>query len=291
MDIAVALNHWTLNTHVNIIGIALLSKQIYIIYIYCNILCLYYNDTMPIHHKSEANPGLDRTYYELRASGVKLTSANPLYSGIHSRGYLRHIKREGVWYFVTFRLADALPQEVLLQFRTKQAERLRNLHKSCELGQPRLDTEPNIQRDFSRQIERYLDRGCGACYMLKPEIAQLVCTAIRYFEGEKYLLESWVVMPNHVHALLWPKPNHTLSEILKSWKQYSSRQAKQLIGLEKERFWQPESYSHWIRNDAEKARINRYIQCNPVVAKLCVQPEDWRWSSVGCGVDKPPPVV
>jgi hypothetical protein len=79
--------------------------------------------------------------------------------------------------------------------------------------------------------------------------------------------------------VVWPMPNHLLGDILKSWKQFTSRRAKRLLGLGKEPFWQPESYDHWIRNDEEKARISRYVANNPVTAGLCVRPEDWRWSS------------
>jgi hypothetical protein len=63
----------------------------------------------------ESNPGLDRARHALRASGVPPEARNPKLSGIHSRGYLPHVKREGSSYFVTFRLADSLPQEVLLR--------------------------------------------------------------------------------------------------------------------------------------------------------------------------------
>jgi REP element-mobilizing transposase RayT len=86
-------------------------------------------------------------------------------------------------------------------------------------------------------------------------------------------------MPNHVHAILWPTPNNLLSEILKSWKQYSSRRAKRILKLGEEPFWQRESYDHWIRNDDEKARISRYIRNNPVTARLCKCAEEWPWSS------------
>ena len=86
-------------------------------------------------------------------------------------------------------------------------------------------------------------------------------------------------MPNLVHVMVWPMPNFTLSEIVKTWKQYTSRRAKALLGLGAQDFWQPESYDHWIRDDAERARIARYIRNNPVKAGLCQQPEEWRWSS------------
>jgi putative transposase len=74
-------------------------------------------------------------------------------------------------------------------------------------------------------------------------------------------------------------PNFTLSEILKSRKRHTARQANLLLGRTGEPFWQPESYDHWIRNAEERTRILNYIRMNPVKAGLCRGPEDWQWSS------------
>jgi REP element-mobilizing transposase RayT len=234
---------------------------------------------MPIRRPDEPNPGLERAHHQLRASGVKDESANPLRSGIHSRGYLPHVKHEGASYFVTFRLADSLPREVLLTFEREKAGRLRRLNEFMQRGEAINDSETEIARDFNRKIERYLDRGAGACHLRRAEIADLVAGAMRHFNESRYLLLEWVVMPNHIHAIVWPMPNHLLGDILKSWKEFTSRQAREILALGKGPFWQRETYDHWIRNDVEKARISRYIRNNPVAARLCARPEDWRWSS------------
>jgi type I restriction enzyme R subunit/putative DNA methylase len=144
-------------------------------------------------------------------------------------------------------------------------------------------SENEIARDFRRQLERSLDHGLGACHLRRADIADLVAGALRHFHTSRYLLKEWVVMPNHVHVNVWPMPNHVLSDILKSWKQFTSRKAKRIIAMGDEPFWQPESYDHWIRDDDERARIARYIRNNPVSAGLCARPEDWRWGSAGCG--------
>jgi REP element-mobilizing transposase RayT len=86
-------------------------------------------------------------------------------------------------------------------------------------------------------------------------------------------------MPNHAHAVLWPIPNHLLSDIVKSWKGFSAREANRILGRTGTTFWQPESFDHWIRNDEEMARICRYVEQNPVTARLCDAPEKWPWSS------------
>ena len=199
----------------------------------------------------EPNPGLDRTRHQLRASGADDEGPNPLRSGIHSRGYLPHVKREGASYFVTFRLADSLPKEVLMNFEREKAERTRGLAEFTRRGESINDSEEEIARDFRRQVERYLDQGAGACHLRRPDIADLVAGAVAHFHEQRYILREWVVMPNHVHVMVWPMPNHLLSDILKSWKQFTSRRAKKLVGMGEEPFWQPESFDHWIRGIAQ----------------------------------------
>jgi len=221
----------------------------------------------------EPNPGLERVRHALRASGVPPEAPNPLSSGVHTRGYLPHVKCEGASYFVTSRLADSLPQEVLLEFKRQQAEKLRKLGDITPVAREETD------REYQRQIERYLDRGAGECHLKRPDLADMVAQALLYFQEKQYLLDEWVIMPNHVHLVLWPMPNHTLSDILRSRKRHIARQANLLLGRTGEAFWQHESYDRWIRSDEEKARICRYIRNNPVIAGLCQSPEEWRWSS------------
>ncbi len=227
----------------------------------------------------EPNPGLDRVRFQLRVDGVPSESPNSLRSGIHNRGYLPHVKREGASYFVTFRLSDSLPEEVLIRFLSEKAERLRVLHLQGTSGQPLKVETDEIERDYRRKMERYLDKGVGACYLRQPDIAAMAGEALRHFHGQQYLLDDWVIMPNHIHLILWPIPNFTLSEILKGRKQFIATQANRILGRTGESFWQPESFDHWIRNEPEKSRIRRYIRMNPVKAGLCSKSEDWPWSS------------
>jgi len=243
---------------------------------------------------AEQNPRGKRVEFELRATGVKPDAANPLRSGTHTRGYLPHVKREGASYFVTFRLADSLPKEVLLKFESERAERLHRFHAQQD-ARKKLGTSVDItedldeiERDFRRQVERFLDTGCGECWLKRSELADLTASALRFFEGQRYRLDAWVVMPNHVHAVVWPMPNDNLSAIVQSWKRHTAREANKMLDRTGQAFWQPESYDHWIRNDEEHARCCRYIRMNPVKAGLCRVPEDWRWSHAWRG-DAPKP--
>jgi REP element-mobilizing transposase RayT len=222
---------------------------------------------------------LERVRYELRADGIRHPEVNPLRSGIHTRGYLPHVKHENASYFVTYRLGDSLPKEALLRLEGQRAQSLRTLEEAKRNGRASVADEEAINRDFRRQIERYLDAGHGACHLRKPAIADLTAESLLHFANQRYLLREWVVMPNHVHVMVWPMPNFLLGEIIKTWKQYTSRHAREMLHLPAKGFWQPESFDHWIRNDEERARIARYIRNNPVKAGLCARPEDWRWSS------------
>ncbi len=132
---------------------------------------------------------------------------------------------------------------------------------------------------YCDKVEALLDAGRGHCWLAKREVAELVANAIRLFAGERYALFGWVVMPNHVHAILWPKPGYTLSEILHSWKSYTSKKANQLLKRPGVRFWQAESFDHVVRDDKERAHLRDYVENNPVKAGLCARPEDWEWSS------------
>src|SRR6266487_4628477 len=116
---------------------------------------------------ADRNPRIERVQFELRSTGVKPQAANPLRSGVHTRGYLPHVKREGARYFVTFRLADSLPKEVLLKYQGERAERLRRFYAKHEADKKigaaadTRETLDEIERDYFRKLEKYLDKGCG----------------------------------------------------------------------------------------------------------------------------------
>jgi REP element-mobilizing transposase RayT len=140
----------------------------------------------------------------------------------------------------------------------------------------------------------FLDSGCGDTWLKRPDIAALVSGALRYFDGQRYTLLAWVVMPNHVHAVVRPEAPHTLSVILKSWKGYTAVHANRLLHREGKPFWRKESYDHFCRNEQDRARCCTYTTMNPVKARLCHQPTDWPWSSAHVGQVsdlpvKPPP--
>ncbi len=201
---------------------------------------------------------------------------NPLVAGLHFRGKLPHLKKEGVAYFVTFRLADSLPAHEVARLKH---ERQIILEQARAAKSPLTwHEEEQLLAWYCDKVEALSDAGHGACWLSKLEIADLAASALQHFNGQRYELRAWVVMPNHVHAVVWPMPGHTLSDILHSWKSFTSKAANKLLGRTGE-FWQKESFDHWIRDDAEHMRLVAYVENNPVKAGFCQRPEDWKWSS------------
>ncbi|HTB86253.1 MAG TPA: transposase [Candidatus Sulfotelmatobacter sp.] len=201
---------------------------------------------------------------------------SPLVAGLHFRGKLPHLKKEGAVYFVTFRLADSLPGHEIARLKH---ERQAVLEQARAAKSPLTwHEEEQLLAWYCDKVEALLDAGRGACWLSKPEIADMVTGALKHFNNQRYELRAWVVMPNHVHAVVWPMPGHTLSEILHSWKSFTSKAANKLVHCAGE-FWQAESFDHWIRDDAEHSRLVAYVENNPGKAGLCKAPEDWKWSS------------
>lgn len=160
----------------------------------------------------------------------------------HSRGYLPHIVRSGASYFVTFRLADSLPLAVLAEFEA-QARRL---------GSTQNSVVTDSQRELRKRIEAYLDSGTGKCELGDPTIAEMMCVALTLGHNIRYELDTWVIMPNHVHVIVRPFPGMSLTRILQRWKGRVARGANLHLGRTGESFWQPESYDRVIRDEDEK---------------------------------------
>ena len=208
---------------------------------------------------------------------VRQAIKNPLIAGFHSRDHLPHLKKEGASYFVTFRLAGSLPKEVLLRFK---AEREAILADAMAARRPLTwHEQEELFRWHSVRVDKYLDAGSGDCRLKQTGCAEIVAAAIQHHAGERFALHAWVVMPNHVHAVLRPMSDWTLSEILKSWKGFTAREINRKLKLTGKTLWQTESYDHLIRDEEDLQRSCAYTVNNPVVARLCKRPEDWKWSS------------
>jgi menaquinone-specific isochorismate synthase len=189
---------------------------------------------------------------------------------IRNRGHLPHWEKDSAIYFVTFRLSDSLPKSVLDQVDSERhaiVKTANQLHRDLSSDEHR-----KLQRLSTPVIEQFLDSGSGACHLQIPGIAEEVANAVRHFDDKRYRLFAWCVMPNHVHVVARLFPGQTLASVVHSWKSFSAKRANELLGSHGA-FWQREYYDHLIRSEGEFERAIRYVNDNPLRAKL----RDWKW--------------
>jgi len=174
-----------------------------------------------------------------------------------ARRNLPHWNQKAVIYFVTFHLADSLPAEKLAAFKEEKTRWL-------DVNRPPLSATQvkEYHQRFSGRIQRWLDSGYGSCILGRPEILTLVEEALRFFDGDRYMLGEHVVMPNHVHALVEPLSHYTLPGVLHSWKSFSANQIKKITRSHGP-VWHQESFDRIVRSPAHLNRIQQYIRENP----------------------------
>jgi|HubBroStandDraft_6_1064221.scaffolds.fasta_scaffold303327_1 putative transposase len=175
------------------------------------------------------------------------------------RRKLPHWLPAGKTIFLTWRLNGSLP-----------AGLRRSAAKSVKLS----------EGEKFRAVDRALDQAReGPLWLRNPAIACCVVKALQKGDAELnyYKLLAYVVMPNHVHALLTPKVE--VRKLMGGLKGATARDANKILNRVGRPFWQDESFDHWLRRDESFPRFISYVERNPVTARLVTRPEDWPWSS------------
>ncbi|MBP0579425.1 transposase [Labrys sp. LIt4] len=180
----------------------------------------------------------------------------------HSRGYLPHWEAGETPQSITFRLADSLPRHVV----EKCLQDISDL--------------PDDQAKFERRkhLEEALDRGYGEAFLTGHSIGRIVSDALLHFDGERYRLHAWCIMPNHVHVLATPLDGASVAGLAQSWKGFTARHVNQYLGRSGP-VWFRDYFDRRIRNERHFEAARFYIENNPVKAGLCEQAHNWPWSS------------
>jgi REP element-mobilizing transposase RayT len=224
------------------------------------------------------------------------------------RRKLPHYQPDNAAFFVTFRLANSLPQEVIVRLKEEQEELVRqfsklsknvgqvsNLSQSSkgQLGKLSYNELYNQQKRYFAKFDEYLDKvNTGELYLNDERVAKIVADTIHFLDGKKYDLICYCIMPNHVHIVFsvgqfskLSKDNigqvgnlsYNLSPILHTLKLFTAREANKILHRTGA-FWQHESYDHIIRDEKELYRIVEYVLNNPVKAGLVSERSEWKWS-------------
>jgi len=189
-------------------------------------------------------------------------------AGWHSRGYLPHFDGGEIAQTINLHLADSVPRHVIERWQ-------------IELSKTAADMKSIIRR----RIERYLNQGYGECLFRNTTVARMTQDALLHFDGVRYRLSAWVVMPNHLHALLTPISPWSLSLIMKNMKSYVAHDANRLLRRAGQ-FWMEDYFDRYIRDRNHFDNAIAYIEQNPVKAGLCELPEEWEFSSAHFRNDK-----
>ncbi len=193
---------------------------------------------------------------------------------VHDGANLPHWYQPGVTYFVTFRTDDSIPAEVGRQWRRRRDVWLQQHGIDAAVtGWRRNLTElpREAQREFhdtfSQQFLEDLDRGLGVCPFREPELARIVADSLLHFDGERYLMGDFVVMPNHVHLLVCLLEETPIEAQCQSWKHFTATKINRRL-TRRGRFWQEESFDHLVRTPDQFEAIRHYIASNPKKAHL-----------------------
>lgn len=170
---------------------------------------------------------------------------------------LPHWFQEGKTQFVTFRLADSLPQTKLAELAAFKTEWLK------EHLQP---WDEKVKSEYSyligERIDEWLDAGYGGCALKDPEVRRIVTDAFLFFNEKRYILHALVVMPNHVHVLLTPAEGYDVITTIGNIKSFTATKINKLLGKSGD-FWQRNSFDRMLRcADDFQAKMD-YIIHNP----------------------------
>ena len=88
---------------------------------------------------------------------------------------------------------------------------------------------------------------------------------------------AYCLMPNHVHLVMVPGEEDGLRAALGEAHRRYTRHINFREGW-RGHLWQERFHSFTMDEDYLLSTV-RYVERNPVVARLCVHPEEWKWSS------------
>lgn len=172
-----------------------------------------------------------------------------------SGSYLPHWEQENVLNFVTFRLADSLPQSKLKELNEERLGWIKEHPKPWSA---------DVNREYDElfhETDKWLDQGIGSCILKYAEIQKIVVDSLHYFDGKEYDLYEYVIMPNHIHLLIVPWERSS-ADLMAAIKSYTAKMINRFLGSQGA-VWQREVWDHLIRSVTEYEEIAHYIRHNP----------------------------
>ena len=187
---------------------------------------------------------------------------------------LPHWAQAGTVCFITWRTMDSMPKSVLERWYNDRRAWLERhgidparADWKQRLGELGRQTAREFLDTFWNRWHDALDAGHGACELARRDVAEIVARSLRHFDGERYNLLDFIVMPNHVHLLSAFPDEETMLAQCESWKRFTATRINALLGR-KGRFWQQDEFDHLVRSEEQFLFLRRYIAENPRKSKL-----------------------
>jgi REP element-mobilizing transposase RayT len=159
--------------------------------------------------------------------------------------------------FVTWRLADSLPEEIVGKILRQRKEWMEDHPTPWDEVALK-----EYNRLFTLRLEGVLDDCHGSCCLREKGIGKVVAAALHHFDGERYFLDRYVIMPNHVHVLFSLAGNAKMEDVLHSWQRFTAREINKLLGRAGQ-LWHDEYWDRLIRSQKHLDWTRQYIERNP----------------------------
>jgi len=170
---------------------------------------------------------------------------------------LPHWHQSGKIQFVTFRLADSLPQVKIIE--------LKSLISNFERQHPKPWDETIIakyHKIIGPRYERLLDNGYGDCILKGRNCQEIIKNSIFFYNDNKYNIIAFVIMPNHVHILLKLNDDYRLGTVIQSIKRHTAREINKLL-VRKGAVWMKGYFDRIVRSEDHLKHYINYIINNP----------------------------
>ncbi len=189
---------------------------------------------------------------------------------------LPHILPDEGVFFVTFRINNSLPLNVLVKLKSEYEKEIKAtkvlLSKSSVLKY-RLN---EIYNEYFHEFDNLLDNYLNDFDLTNSKLAKIISDSMHYLDGKEYKLICYCIMPNHVHFIIY-KLQKPLYKIMRVLKGFTAREINKVLNRNG-KFWHAESYDNVIRSRNELHTKIQYVLNNPAKAGLVKNREDWKYS-------------
>ena len=181
--------------------------------------------------------------------------------------------------FITYRLKFTLPQAI----KDGYAQQKEEWHKQLA-GLNRDERVERLKSKDARFFAWFDDLLAKSPdvprFLHQQDICDIITQSFKHFDGIRYTLLAYSIMPNHVHVLILPRiledgSIFSLHHIVYTWKKYTAHAINKRLGRSGS-LWQKEIYDHLVRNEQELSNVVSYILMNPVKAGLVDEWQKWQ---------------